>query len=357
MGQRATHPTILLTGATGYVGGRLRGRLESRSCRLRCLARRPDVLSPRVDPHTEVRQGDVLAPDTLPAAMEGVDVAYYLVHSMGASSFEERDRTGARNFAEAARAAGVRRIIYLGGLGSDDDALSPHLRSRHEVGEILRSSGVPAIELRASIVLGSGSLSFEMIRSLVETLPAMVTPRWVSVPAQPIAIADILAYLVEAIEPYVPLGVHEVGGLDVVTYRELMLEYARQRGLELVAETDVVLDGVAELEYEFDDSGTCEARLSVACSNLIVSAGGHRLSPQGELKIGVDLEAHPGETLEWQMSGGLQTQLKLSGPLLTAGAGGDLSIAASGSDGRSEVTLRVLCPKLSMDSVAPRQCR
>lgn len=223
---------ILLTGASGYVGGRLRRLLEEQGRTLRCLARRPAGLRGRVAPHTEVVRGDVLQPATLPGALRGVDTAYYLIHSMGAGDdFEARDREGARNFATAARQAGVRRIIYLGGLAHGDD-LSPHLRSRQEVGRVLRESGVPVLELRASIVLGSGSLSFEMIRALVERLPVMITPRWVDVQAQPIAIDDLLEYLVEALSVPLPESrVFEVGGADRVSYGDLMREYARQRGL------------------------------------------------------------------------------------------------------------------------------
>ena len=222
---------ILLTGATGYVGGRLLRRLEEQGCRVRCLARRPEFLQARVGPQTEVARGDVLDVASLKPAMEGVDVAYYLVHSMGSTgNFEEQDRQAAQNFAAAAREAGVRRIVYLGGLGADVDELSPHLRSRHEVGDVLRASGVPVIEFRASIVIGSGSLSFEMVRALVERLPVMVTPRWVRVLAQPIAINDMLAYLVAARE-LPKAGIYEVGGPDVVAYSDLMREYARQRGL------------------------------------------------------------------------------------------------------------------------------
>lgn len=224
---------ILLTGATGYVGGRLLTRLELAGQTVRCLARRPEFLQARVGPQTELARGDVLDAASLPPAMRGVDVAYYLVHSMGSTgNFEEQDRQAARNFAEAAREAGVRRIVYLGGLGADVDELSPHLRSRHEVGELLRASGVPVIEFRASIVIGSGSLSFELVRALVERLPVMVTPRWVRVPAQPIAINDMLAYLVAARElPGTGSATFEVGGPDVVAYADLMREYARQRGL------------------------------------------------------------------------------------------------------------------------------
>ncbi|MFN2370029.1 MAG: DUF2867 domain-containing protein, partial [Candidatus Krumholzibacteriia bacterium] len=224
---------VLVTGATGYVGGRLRRRLEAAGARVRCLARDPRRLDGRIAAGTEVVAGDVLAPATLPAALAGVDTAYYLVHSMGAASgFEERDREGATNFAAAAAAAGVRRLVYLGGLGDDTAELSPHLRSRNEVGRILRESGVPTVELRASIVLGSGSLSFEMIRSLTERLPVMITPRWVRVLAQPIAVADLLDYLeAAATVPLAASRVYEIGGADRVSYGDLMREYARQRGL------------------------------------------------------------------------------------------------------------------------------
>ena len=168
---------MLLTGASGYVGGRLLKALENGGVRLRCLARRPDYLRARVAAETELVGGDVLDRASLDAALRDVSTAYYLVHSMGsAGSFEEKDREGARNFAAAARAAGVRRIIYLGGLGDSGAELSTHLRSRHEVGDILRESGVQVIEFRASIIIGSGSLSFEMVRALAERLPVMVTP-------------------------------------------------------------------------------------------------------------------------------------------------------------------------------------
>jgi uncharacterized protein YbjT (DUF2867 family) len=226
---------VLLTGVSGYVGGRLLPRLEQRGIPVRCLARRPEFLTGRVGPRTEVVQGDVLQPGTLAAALEGVHTAYYMVHSMGSpgsEGFEQRDRLGAENFARAARAAGVRRIVYLGGLGDEEGELSPHLRSRHEVGSILRASGVPVIEFRASIVIGSGSLSFEMLRALVERLPVMVTPRWVRVKAQPIAIGDLLAYLEAALDLETEESrVYEIGGSERVSYGELMGEYARQRRL------------------------------------------------------------------------------------------------------------------------------
>jgi uncharacterized protein YbjT (DUF2867 family) len=224
---------VLLTGATGYVGGRLRRRLEERGVALRCLARRPEELRARVAESTEVVRGDLLDADTLGPALAGVHTAYYLVHSMGSEKdFEARDRTAATNFSAAATAAGVKRIVYLGGLAHGDD-LSPHLRSRHEVGAILRAGEVPVLELQASVVLGSGSLSFEMVRALVERLPIMICPKWIEVAAQPIAVEDLLAYLLEAREIKLSASrVFEIGGADQVSYGDLMREYARQRGLK-----------------------------------------------------------------------------------------------------------------------------
>lgn len=231
----ASRGLILLTGASGYIGGRLLKVLEADGLRVRCLARQPGNLRARVAAGTEVVAGDVLDKESLRAALEGVQTAYYLVHNMAsAEGFAERDRQGALNFAAVAREAGVERIVYLGGLGEVDggDDLSPHLASRQEVGRILRESDVPTIELRASVVVGSGSLSFEMIRALVERLPVMVTPKWVRVRTQPIAVEDVLSYLRAALD--VPLSsseVFEIGGAEQVTYQDLMLEYARQRGL------------------------------------------------------------------------------------------------------------------------------
>jgi uncharacterized protein YbjT (DUF2867 family) len=224
---------VLIAGASGYVGGRLLKTLEGAGERVRCLARRPEFLRPRVAPSTEVVQGDVINKSSLAAAMAGVNTAYYLVHSMGSGRFfEEDDRRAATNFAEVARDSGVRRIVYLGGLGSGP-SLSPHLASRQEVGRILRESGVPAIEFRASIIIGSGSLSFEMIRALVDRLPLMVTPRWVGIRSQPIAIEDVIAYLAAALDAQLEgSAVIEIGGADQVSYREIMQEYGRQRGLK-----------------------------------------------------------------------------------------------------------------------------
>jgi uncharacterized protein YbjT (DUF2867 family) len=220
-----------LTGGTGYIGGRLLHALESRGERVRCLSRRPEYLETRVGPGTAVVRGDVSRPRTLRPALEGVETAYYLVHSMGSGgSFVEADRKAAAAFGRAARAAGVRRLVYLGGLGEGD--LSEHLASRQEVGRILSDSGVPTIEFRSSIVIGSGSASFEMLRALVERLPVMVTPRWVTTRTQPIAIEDVIAYLVAALD-HEPDGgeVFEIGGADACSYLDLMHEYADRRGL------------------------------------------------------------------------------------------------------------------------------
>jgi uncharacterized protein YbjT (DUF2867 family) len=228
--------TVLLTGATGYIGGRLVPVLEDAGVRLRCLARRPGELEPRVAASTEVVAGDLSDPASLDRALAGIDIAYYLVHSMGAhGDYLEKDRVAARNFGEAARRAGVRRIVYLGGLAAAEATLSKHLRSRIETGEVLRESGVPVVEFRASVVVGSGSLSFELIRALVDRLPMMICPRWVSTLAQPIGIDDLLAYLRAALDlPDGPSRIFEVGGADRASYGDLMREYARQRGLKRV---------------------------------------------------------------------------------------------------------------------------
>lgn len=225
--------TVLLTGATGYVGGRLLPLLEDRGLNVRCLVRRPENLRDRVGSQTEVLQADVLAASSLVNVFHDIDTAYYLVHSMGSTgSFEDQDRVAARNFAAAAREAGVRRIIYLGGLGDDSENLSPHLRSRHEVGDVLRESGCVVIEFRASIVIGSGSLSFELVRALVQRLPVMICPKWVSVQTQPIAIEDLLQYLLAALDWSGDQSrTFEIGGPDQVSYGDIMREYARQRGL------------------------------------------------------------------------------------------------------------------------------
>ncbi|MDF1535273.1 MAG: SDR family oxidoreductase [bacterium] len=231
-GEKQDKPLILLTGASGYIGGRLLPLLENKGLRVRCIARHPAYLISRVGKGTEVVHADLLEPDSLEAALEGVQAAYYLVHSMGAAGdFEERDRVAAQNFGRAAQKAGVDRIVYLGGLAQGEE-LSTHLASRHEVGRILADSGVPVIEFRASIIIGSGSLSFEMVRALVERLPVMTTPMWVRSCTQPIAVEDALAYLVSALDlPEGQEGIFEIGGADRVSYDGILREYARQRGL------------------------------------------------------------------------------------------------------------------------------
>ena len=223
---------LLVTGASGYVGGRLVRALAKRGERVRCLARRPQDLASRAPSGVQVVGGDVLDPESLGAALRGVDTAFYLVHAMGSPhDFEDEDRRGAANFARAARDAGVRRLVYLGGLGRGTD-LSPHLASRQEVGRTLRESGIPTIELRASVILGSGSLSYEMIRALVERLPVLVTPRWVGQLTQPIGIEDVIDYLATAPDaPITESEIVEVGGPDRVSYLDLMREHAAQRGL------------------------------------------------------------------------------------------------------------------------------
>jgi uncharacterized protein YbjT (DUF2867 family) len=216
------------------VGGRLLKDLEKAGHRVRCLVRRPGLLTGRTAPGTEIVQSDLSDYPTLVKAMTGVDAAYYLVHAMGSAvDFETEDRRLAEVFSRAARAAKVKRLIYLGGLCPPAEKdLSPHLRSRLEVGHVFQRSGVPTLEFRASIILGSGSLSFEIIRSLVERLPIMVTPHWVRVKAQPIFIDDVLTYLIQALEiPLETNRIYEIGGADVVSYGQLMAEYARQRGL------------------------------------------------------------------------------------------------------------------------------
>ncbi|MEE2639864.1 MAG: SDR family oxidoreductase [Planctomycetota bacterium] len=227
-------PLVLLTGSSGYVGGQLLERLLTSGNRVRCLVRRRIPENRQTTKEVEFVQGDVFEPGSLKQALVGVHTAYYFVHAMGSSGdFVQEDRLAARNFADACTEAGVQRIIYLGGLGNPDHRLSRHLRSRQEVGNLLRTSSASVIEFRASIIIGAGSLSFEMIRALVERLPIMICPKWVQVRAQPIAIEDVLEYLLRALElPAAENLVFEIGGPDQLSYGEIMQTYARERGLK-----------------------------------------------------------------------------------------------------------------------------
>lgn len=227
--------TILVTGSTGYIGGRLVPRLLEAGCRVRCLARDPARLQGRPwVANVEVAVGDCLRAETLLPAMQGIELAFYLVHSMaGGRDFEQRDVLAARNFAIAAKAAGVHRIIYVGGLGEPGTTLSEHLRSRQETGAVLRETGVPVTEFRAAVIVGSGSLSFEIIRYLTERLPVMICPRWLYTRVQPIAIADVLDYLVAALDTPASQGrIIELGGADVLTYGDMLRGYAAARGFK-----------------------------------------------------------------------------------------------------------------------------
>jgi uncharacterized protein YbjT (DUF2867 family) len=225
---------VLVLGATGYVGGRLVPELLAAGHRVRCAARTPAKLDDRRwRADVEVVRGDVTDRASMEAACAGMDAVVFLVHAMdGAGDFAHREAEGAEVVRDAAASAGVGRIVYLGGLGDGDDRLSEHLRSRHEVGRVLADGPVPVTELRAAVVIGSGSASFEMLRHLVEVLPAMIAPRWVDTRTQPIGIRDVLHYLVGVLESEEAAGrIVEIGGPDVLTYRELMQLYAEVAGL------------------------------------------------------------------------------------------------------------------------------
>lgn len=226
---------VLVTGATGYIGGRLVPRLIENGCEVRCMARHPEHLEGRNWPGAEIVKGDVFDPKSLLNAMRGMDAAFYLIHSMAGEDpdFAAHDAQAAHNFAAASSKAGIRRIIYLGGLGYPETNLSRHLKSRHEVGNILRIEGPPVTEFRAAVIVGSGSVSFEMIRYLVERLPFILSFPWLKTLCQPIGIRDVLNYLVSSLEsPESSNKILEIGGSSILTYGEMLKTYAKLRGLK-----------------------------------------------------------------------------------------------------------------------------
>jgi len=229
---------VLITGATGYIGGRLLGKLAEQGHEVSVLVRSPKFFQDRLH-DVKVIEGDLLKPETLEGIFDGIDTAYYLVHMLGAKmgSFKDLEIETAQNFVNAVQGTSVRRIIYLGGLGkARDGELSDHMAARHAVGEELRKSGLDVIEFRASIILGVGSFSYALMKGLVEKLPVMIAPRWVNSLCQPIFVDDVLAYLIEALDVQVE-GIVEIGGADRLSFKDLMMAYARIRGLRRVCIT------------------------------------------------------------------------------------------------------------------------
>lgn len=226
--------TVLVTGATGFIGRRLVSALADEGFRVRAMVRRPETTVPE---GVEAVVADLLEPLSLDAALAGVDTAFYLVHSLaaGRAGFEQRDRQAAENFVTAADKSGLRRVIYLGGLGETGSGLSEHLASRLEVAEILRSGRLSTTVLRAAIIIGAGGASYEIIKALVERLPVMITPRWVSTRCQPIAVDDVIRYLAGCLrEERTAGGVFDIGGPEILSYRDMMERFARLRGKRLL---------------------------------------------------------------------------------------------------------------------------
>jgi uncharacterized protein YbjT (DUF2867 family) len=226
---RIRHVNVLLTGATGYIGGRLLPRLLDDGHRVRCLVRDPDRARRTLPAEAQIVRGDAVSGDGVADALRDVDVAYYLVHSMGAGrgDFAQRDRDAARGFAELAKAAGVGRVVYLGGLEGD---VSEHLRSRGEVAKVLAAEGPPTVHVRAAMVIGAGSASFQILERLVRRLPLMVTPRWIDTRTQPVAIADVVATLAALATYADPPAEVQLGGAEVLTYREMLARVAAVLG-------------------------------------------------------------------------------------------------------------------------------
>jgi uncharacterized protein YbjT (DUF2867 family) len=226
---------ILVTGANGYIGGCLVPRLLDKGYRVRCLTRNPALLENRSwYAQVEILQGDIIANETVDKALEGVTASYYLIHNMASGyQYPERDFISATNFGSSAGKSGLQHIIYLGGLADSTAEVSRHMRSRLQTGDVLRKCGVPVTEFQASMIIGAGSISFEMIRFLTEQIPILIGPRWFQNYAQPIAIENVLDYLLAALEtPGCKNRVFEIGGKDIITYAEAMLIYARLRGLK-----------------------------------------------------------------------------------------------------------------------------
>jgi uncharacterized protein YbjT (DUF2867 family) len=226
--------TVLVTGATGFIGKRLIKALLADGYNVRCLVRRPDAVLP---PGATVAVGDLLEPARLDVAFRGIDTAYYLVHSMGAgrAGFERRDRQAAEYFTAAAEKEGVRRVIYLGGLGESGSELSEHLASRLEVAQILMKGAFRTTFLRAAVIIGAGGASYEMIKAMVERLPVMITPRWVSTRSQPIAVADVVSYLVGCLREERTAGeTFDIGGPEILSYREMMERFAGIEGKSIL---------------------------------------------------------------------------------------------------------------------------
>lgn len=231
--------TVVVTGATGFIGGRLVPALLDDGHEVKAMTRNPDAY----DGPGKAVQGDVHDPGTLAGALEGADVAIYLIHSLDDHDFERKDAEAAKAFGLAAAACGLRQIVYLGGLGADGDDLSPHLRSRREVEDLLGEGGVPVTALRAAVVVGHGGISWELTRQLVNNLPAMVVPKWAKTPTQPIAIEDAVAYLAGVVDREEAFGrAFEIGGADVVTYLEMMQQASEEmRGRRIPVRTVPVL--------------------------------------------------------------------------------------------------------------------